>query len=149
MLRFWYKYLYMSSNNNSGDRKSQDGLLEVIPNVAKVHPSVLVQFIKPALMFVAFLSVGYYTLWMSANYVKRDTFEAYAAKQDQIISSRFDVIQNRLETILNQQIVTSEQFKNLNLILNTQQKSLDILNDRITFLERNYFKSQTQEKSQN
>ena len=77
---------------------------------------------------------------MSANYVKRDAFEAYTTKQDQLLNSRFDLIQNRLESILNQQIVTSEQFKNLNLILNTQQKSLDTLNDRLTFLERNYFK---------
>lgn len=131
----------MSSNNNQGDKKSQDSLIEVIPNIAKIHPSIMVPLIKPFFMFIVFLAIGYYTLWMSANYVRRDAFESYAAKQDQLLNSRFDLIQNRLESILNQQIVTSEQFKNLNLILNTQQKSLDTLNDRLTFLERNYFKS--------
>jgi hypothetical protein len=131
----------MSSNNNQGDKKSQDNLVEVIPNIAKIHPSIMIQLIKPFFMFIVFLAIGYYTLWMSANYVKRDAFESYTAKQDQLLNSRFDLIQNRLESILNQQIVTSEQFKNLNLILNSQQKSLDTLNDRLTFLERNYFKS--------
>jgi hypothetical protein len=130
----------MSSNNNQGDKKSQDTLIEVIPNIAKIHPSIIAPLLKPFFMFILFLAIGYYTLWMSANYVKRDAFEAYTTKQDQLLNSRFDLIQNRLESILNQQIVTSEQFKNLNLILNTQQKSLDTLNDRLTFLERNYFK---------
>lgn len=95
------------------------------------------------------MAVGYYTLWLSNNYVKKETFDAYTIKQDQQMTTRFDSIQNKLEIIINQQTITTEQFKNLNLILNTQQKSLDNLNDRLTYLERNYFKPKTNESQQN
>jgi hypothetical protein len=129
----------MSVNTNKSEHKNQDEFLEVVPKIAKIHTSLIPSLIKPILVFISFLAVGYYTLWMSSNYVKRETFESYINKQDELMKSKFDIIQNKLETIINQQIVTSEQFKNLNLILNTQQKSLDSVNERLTFLERNYF----------
>ncbi len=112
------------------------------------HPTFLSSFLKSALGGILFLSVGYYTLWLSNNYVKKETFDSYTVKQDQLITSRFDAIQNKLEIIINQQTITTEQFKNLKLILNTQQKSLDNLNDRLTYLERNYFKPKHTEQVQ-
>jgi hypothetical protein len=129
----------MSVNTNKSEHKNQDEFLEVVPKIAKIHTSLIPSLIKPILVFISFLAIGYYTLWMSSNYVKRETFESYIDKQDEMMKTKFDIIQNKLETIINQQIVTSEQFKNLNLILNTQQKSLDSVNERLTFLERNYF----------
>lgn len=139
----------MSVNNNKGTEESQQNLLEIVPQMAKVHPSLIGTIIKSGLVFISFLAVGYYTLWMSSNYVRKDNFDAYIAKQDQILNSRFDLIQNRLENILNQQIITTEQFKNLNIILSSQQKSLDVFNDRLTFLERNFFQNSKENKNQN
>jgi hypothetical protein len=109
--------------------------------ISKLHPSIISNILKSIIGFIVFICVGYYSLWLSSNYVKKETFDSYMLKQDQQMTLRFDQIQNRLEVILNQQIITTEQFKNLNLILNTQQKSLDNLNDRLTYLERIYLKN--------
>jgi hypothetical protein len=132
----------MSKNSNS---ESTEEKVYVLP---KIPSSLISTILKPVLGFFAFICVGYYTLWLSSNYVKKETFDNYTTKQDQILSSRFDTIQNKLEVILNQQIITTEQFKNLNLILNTQQKSLENISERVTFLERNYFKPNQQVSKQ-
>ena len=129
----------MSENVNLESEK-EEVKNEDIGYLPKIHPAIMGTLLKSVLGFFAFICIGYYTLWLSSNYVKKETFDAYTTKQDQVLNSRFDIIQNKLEVILNQQIITTEQFKNLNLILGTQQKSLDNLNDRLTFLERNYFK---------
>jgi hypothetical protein len=137
------------SNNNKPTGNSQEEFHEIVPKIVKIHPSILSTITKAALGFIAFLGIGYYTLWMSANYVKRETFENYAQKQDDLFESKFGLIQNRLESILNQQIIATEQFKNLNLILATQQKSIDITNERLTFLERSIFKQSKTEENKN
>jgi len=108
--------------------------------IPKLNPLVFGGFLKPILGFFIFICIGYYTLWLSANYVKKETFDEYTKKQDQLLTSKFDSIKSKLETILEQQIITTEQFKNLNVILTTQQKSLDNISERVTFLERLYFK---------
>lgn len=132
----------MSKNSNS---ETTEEKVYILP---KMTPSLISTIIKPILGFFAFVCVGYYTLWLSSNYVKKETFDNYTSKQDQILTSRFDTIQNKLEIILNQQIITTEQFKNLNIILNSQQKSLDNISDRVTFLERSYFKPNHQVTNQ-
>jgi hypothetical protein len=108
--------------------------------IPKILSSVFNNIVKPIIGFFIFLCIGYYTLWLSSNYVKKETFDDYIRKQDQLLTARFDSIQSKLETILGQQIITTEQFKNLNIILSTQQKSLDNISERVTFLERSYFK---------
>lgn len=131
-------------NLKKEDNDTHSGIFQNI-----IHNGFLSAIVKSAIGGVLFLAVGYYTLWLSNNYVKKETFDAYTIKQDQQMTTRFDSIQNKLEIIINQQTITTEQFKNLNLILNTQQKSLDNLNDRLTYLERNYFKPKTNESQQN
>jgi hypothetical protein len=134
----------MKENINSEEMENNDTDKNNI--ISKLHPDILSTVLKSAIGFIAFICVGYYTLWLSSNYVKKETFDSYITKQDQQMNLRFDQIQNRLEVILNQQIITTEQFKNLNLILSTQQKSLDNLNDRLTYLERIYLKPNTTTK---
>lgn len=134
----------MKENINSEEMENNDTDKNNI--ISKLDPDILSTVLKSAIGFIAFICVGYYTLWLSSNYVKKETFDSYITKQDQQMSLRFDQIQNRLEVILNQQIITTEQFKNLNLILSTQQKSLDNLNDRLTYLERIYLKPNTTTK---
>ena len=134
----------MKENINSEEMENNDTDKNNI--ISKLHPDILSTVLKSAIGFIAFICVGYYTLWLSSNYVKKEVFDSYITKQDQQMNLRFDQIQNRLEVILNQQIITTEQFKNLNLILSTQQKSLDNLNDRLTYLERIYLKPNTTTK---
>ena len=105
------------------------------------HSAAISAVVKSILGLFAFICVGYYSMWLSNNYVKRETFEAYTSKQDQLLSSRFDAIQNKLEIIINKQTVTTEQFKNFSFVLDTQQKTIDNLNDRITFMERSVYKT--------
>jgi hypothetical protein len=126
--------------NQNEEKKLED----VIPNFIK-HPTMFSLVVKSIFGIIVFLSFGYYTLWLSTNYVKKDTFDSFITKQEQLFEARFQITQSKLENILNQQIITSEQFKNLNIILNSQQKSLDSLNERLTFIERNvYSKTNTQ-----
>jgi hypothetical protein len=143
------KYLYSMSNNNKNPINSQDDYQDFLPRIARVHSSVLPSIIKSILAFIAFLGVGYYTLWMSANYVKKESFEKYSQKQDDLLETKFGIIQTKLENILNQQLIATEQFKSFNIILQTQQKSIDIMNERITFLERSVFKSNKNNQDKN
>jgi len=123
--------------NQNEEKKLED----VIPNFIK-HPTMFSLIVKSIFGIIIFLSFGYYTLWLSTNYVKKETFDSFITKQEQLFEARFQITQSKLETILNQQIITSEQFKNLNIILSSQQKSLDSLNERLTFIERNVYSKQ-------
>lgn len=99
--------------------------------------------LKPMLTLLVFLSVGYYTLWMSTNYVKQDKFANYIEKQiileknkDEVYTSRFQLTQNKLETIINQQSVFNEQLKTYNIQMISYQKQIDAFSDRLLFVER-------------
>jgi hypothetical protein len=70
-------------------------------------------------------------------------------KQDDLMESKFGIIQMKLENILNQQLIATEQFKSLNIILQTQQKSMDLINERVTFLERSVLKSERNKHNEN
>lgn len=129
------------------DKNSNEETEQNYYKIPKIHSSVFSNIIKPIIGFFIFICVGYYTLWLSTNYVKKETFDDYTRKQDQLLASRFDSIQSKLETILGQQIITTEQFKNLNIILSNQQKSLDNISERVTFLERSYFKESKEKTS--
>jgi hypothetical protein len=99
--------------------------------------------LKPMLTLLVFLSVGYYTLWMSTNYVKQDKFATYIEKQiileknkDEVYTNRFQLTQNKLETIINQQSVFNEQLKTYNIQMISYQKQIDSFSDRLLFVER-------------
>jgi len=99
--------------------------------------------LKPVLTLTVFLAVGYYTLWMSTSYVKQDKFSAYIDKQiaadkekDEVFKNRFDLTQNKLETIINQQSIFTEQLKTYNTLMISNQKQMDSFGERLLFVER-------------
>jgi hypothetical protein len=108
------------------------------------HRSFINLFLKPLIAALAFLCIGYYTSWLSSNYVKKELFEKYIEKQDKLYESRFEITNTKLETIIAQQITFSEQFKLLNLQISSTQKNLDSINERITYIERLYYNKDKQ-----
>lgn len=107
------------------------------------HRAIINLIIKPLLTLIAFLSIGYYTMWLSTNYVRQDKFSSYVEKQmafdkhqDELMKSRFETTQIKLETIINQQTIFNEQLKTFNTITASYQKQIDSLSDRIIYIER-------------
>lgn len=100
-------------------------------------------FIKPAVMVVAFMMFSYATLWMGQHYVTQDKFAVYVEKQietDKILAEqaqkRFEVTQEKLETIINNQSIFSEDLKHINQTEAGLDKRLDNLDQRLIYLER-------------
>jgi len=127
----------MPSSDNS---KSLSSALAEFENR---HSSFINIIIKPLLTIIIFLSVGYYTMWMSTNYVRSDKFSQYVDKQiqsdkaqDEILKNRFEITQTKLETIINQQIAYTEQLKAYNQLLSNFQKQVDSIDNRVMYLER-------------
>jgi len=107
------------------------------------HRAFISLILRPLFMLLMFLSVGYYTMWLSSTYVKQTQLAQYIekqdiedAKQDELGKTRFEVIQTKLDSLINQQVIYTEQLKAFNQILSTQQKQMDNMNERITYLER-------------
>jgi hypothetical protein len=99
--------------------------------------------IRPMLMLIVFLAVGYYTMWMSTNYVKADKFVIYSERQikadreqDEITKNRFEITQSKLDVVINNQTVFTEQLKAYNQVMGSYQKQMDSFNERIIYLER-------------
>ena len=83
-------------------------------------------------------------MWLSTNYVGHAVFYEFIEKQttadkqqDEQSKNRFEVVQSKLETIINQQVSYNEQIKTLNSFLTTHQKQYEMLNERLLYLERN------------
>lgn len=100
-------------------------------------------FIKPAIMVIAFMMFSYATLWMSQHYVTNEKFGEYVKvqlesdrRQDDEAQKRFEVTQQKLETIINQQVSYSEQLKAYNQIMVSIQKQVDNIDNRVIYLER-------------
>ena len=81
-------------------------------------------FLKPAIMVVCAILFGYVTMWLSTNFVRQDKFAAYVDKQiasdqrqDEVLKNRFDITQQKLEQIINQQVSYTEQLKAYNQIM--------------------------------
>ncbi len=103
-------------------------------------------FLKPIVTLIVLVFFGYFTMWLSLNYVKNDTFAEYVEKQilndqkqDSVARERFDVIQSKLETIITQQVSYSEQLKAYNQVMIGIQKQVDNLDDRVKYIERGKF----------
>jgi hypothetical protein len=99
--------------------------------------------LKPALTILGVVLLGFVTMWMSINYVKQDQFAQYVQqqldadkKQDIVSSERFEIIQSKLELIINQQISYTEQLKAYNQVMLGIQKQVDSLDDRVKYIER-------------
>jgi hypothetical protein len=117
--------------------------LEKFNQFENKNRAVIYLIIKPLLTLLAFLGLGYYSMWLSVNYVKQDKFAEYVEKQiiydknqDEVLKSRYDTTQTKLETIINNQTIFTEQLKSFNLLNFAYQKELDKYNERLVFLER-------------
>ena len=101
-------------------------------------------YVKPAVMFVAFVMFSYATLWMGQHYVTNEKFGEYVKvqvdadkRQDLDAQRRFEVTQAKLETIINQQVSYTEQLKAYSQIMMSIQKQVDNIDNRVIYLERN------------
>jgi len=122
---------------------TSDKFIEKLNVFESRHRPFINLIIKPLLTMTVFLAVGYYTMWMSTTYVKQDKFVDYMKqqieldkKQDEILKTRFEVTQGKLEIIINNQVSFTEQLKTYNQLLGGFQKQLDNIDSRVTYLER-------------
>jgi len=100
--------------------------------------------IKPTIMIFSILVFSFVTLWLGAHYVTNERFGEYVdkqlkadARQDEESKQRFEITQQKLETIINQQVSYTEQLKANNQVMFSIQKQVDNLDNRIIYLERN------------
>lgn len=126
----------------SNQEESSDNIVDKLETFESKHRAFIDLFIKPFGTLLIFLAIGYYTMWMSSNYVKQEKFNLFVEKQDQLIESNFEVTRTQLQTILNQQTIFTEQLKAYNSQINNVQKDLDALADRVTYLERTSLKKE-------
>jgi len=100
-------------------------------------------FIRPAIMMIAFMMFSYATLWMGQHYVTQDKFAVYVERQIEAdkesaaeSAKRFEVTQQKLETIINNQGIFSEDLKHINQTEAAVDKRLDNMDNRVIYLER-------------
>ena len=129
---------------------SKGNLVDFLEQFETKHKSFINLILRPIFMLLIFLSIGYYTTWLSANYVHQENFTKYIEKQfendkrqDEFSRNRFEVTQSKLDAIINQQVAYTEQLKAYNGLLINYQKQLDNINDRLLYIEREYQKPQS------
>lgn len=129
---------------------SKGNLVDFLEQFETKHKSFINLILRPIFMLLIFLSIGYYTTWLSANYVHQENFTKYIEKQfendkrqDEFSRNRFEVTQSKLDAIINQQVAYTEQLKAYNGLLINYQKQLDNINDRLLYIERVYQKPQS------
>ena len=117
--------------------------LDPISHIDTSKNSWIGVFLKPMIMLFAALAFGYATTWLSTNFVKQDQFSKYIEKQidgdrkqDQDARERFEIIQAKLQTIINQQITYAEQAKLFNEVIQTIRKDVENIEERVKYLER-------------
>jgi hypothetical protein len=99
--------------------------------------------IKPAVMVFFFVIFSYITLWMGQHFVTQDKFSLYVEKQIESektaaieSTKRFEVTQAKLETIINNQSIFSEDLKHINQTEAGLDKRMDNLDQRLIYIER-------------
>jgi hypothetical protein len=122
---------------------SKSNIVDFFEQFENKHKAFINIIIRPLFMLLIFLSIAYYTTWMSANYVHQESFLKYLekqslndTKQDEFNRTRYEVTQTKLDAIINQQVAYTEQLKTYNSLLQNYQKQLDNINDRLLYLER-------------
>ena len=119
--------------------ESPDNIVDKLENFENKHKAFINLFIKPFGTLLIFLALGYYTMWMSSNYVKQEKFNLFVEKQEKLIESNFEITRTQLQTILNQQTTFTEQLKAYNMQIINLQKASDALSERVTYIERNLY----------
>jgi hypothetical protein len=133
------------THRRSADKSdAKVNIIEFLNQFEVKHRAFISLILRPLFMLLMFLSVGYYTMWLSSTYVKQTQFVQYIekqdvedAKQDELAKTRFEVVQTKLDAIINQQTIYTEQLKSVNQLMVNQQKDVDDLNERVTYIERN------------
>ena len=99
--------------------------------------------IKPAVMIFVFVVFSYTTLWLGQHFVTQDKFAIYVERQienDKHVAEesqkRFEVTQQKLETIINNQSIFSEDLKHINQTEAGLDKRMDNLDQRLIYIER-------------
>lgn len=122
---------------------NKNNIIDFLNQFENKHRAFISLILRPLFMLLMFLSVGYYTMWLSSTYVKQIQFSEYMEKQDsedekqdELAKSRFEVVQTKLDSLINQQTIYTEQLKAYNQLLSNQQKQMDGINERVTYLER-------------
>jgi hypothetical protein len=135
----------MSELKSTEDVVIATTLMDKMTHFESEHRPFINLFIRPMLMLIVFLAVGYYTMWMSTNYVKQEKFTTIIEKQaivdkqqDETAKARFEVIQTKLDTVINNQTAFIEQLKSYNQLMTAYQKQMDSMNDRVIYLERQH-----------
>jgi hypothetical protein len=100
-------------------------------------------FIKPLVITVLFVLFSYATLWLGQHFVTQDKFAIYVERQienDKNVAAesvkRFEVTQAKLETIINNQSIFSEDLKHINQVEAGLDKRMDNLDQRLIYIER-------------
>ena len=127
----------------SNVEQQSDNIVNKLEDFENKHKAFINLFIKPFSTLLVFLAIGYYTMWMSTNYVKQEKFNLFVEKQEQLIQSNFEITRTQLQTILTQQTTFTEQLKAYNMQIINLQKTVDTLSERVTYLERNLYKEET------
>ena len=127
----------------SNVEQQSDNIVNKLEDFENKHKAFINLFIKPFSTLLVFLAIGYYTMWMSTNYVKQEKFNLFVEKQEQLIQSNFEITRTQLQTILTQQTTFTEQLKAYNIQIINLQKTVDTLSERVTYLERNFYKEET------
>jgi hypothetical protein len=134
---------------------SKGNVIDFLNGFESKHRAFISLVLRPLFMLLMFLSVGYYTMWLSSTYVKQVQFGQYIerqdtedAKQDELAKTRFEIVQTKLDAIINQQTIYTEQLKSINQLMVNQQKDVDDLNERVTYLERNFRNYHSEPKTQ-
>ena len=122
---------------------NKNNIIDFLNQFESKHRAFISLILRPLFMLLMFLSVGYYTMWLSSTYVKQTQLAQYIekqdtedAKQDELAKTRFEIVQTKLDSLINQQTIYTEQLKSYNQLLGNQQKQMDSLNERVTYLER-------------
>ena len=123
--------------------ESKGNFIDFLNTFELKHKSFINLVLRPLFMLLVFLSVGYYTMWLSATYVKQEDFKTYIekqlandAKQDELAKNRFDIVQSKLDALITQQTAYTEQLKAYNQLIVQVQKQLDSIDERVLYLER-------------
>lgn len=134
----YYCSINMSNKTEPHTYHQSVDFFDKISSFEHKHRSFINLFVKPIIAAFVFLAIGYYTSWLSENYVKKEIFEKFIERQEEVINGKFEIADSKLETIISQQVMFNEQFKSLNNQLNNTQKNVDMINERLTYLERYY-----------
>lgn len=101
-------------------------MLNKIIEFSEKYGALINYIVKPLLSLLITLIVGYHLLWLKTHYVSTEDFVKYSQTTNQ-----------KLDLLLQNQIIYTEQQKTFNLVIGNVQKDISSLDERVRFIERN------------